>query len=122
MTLRSGHFPGATLITVIGEVDASNSIELNAYLDHERRRLDEHLIIDVSGLSFLGCSGLAALINASVLARAHNAELHLAGIQPSVARLLTMTDTWQAVTVHDHIEQAIAAMRARGSNEPPETA
>ncbi|SEG99748.1 anti-anti-sigma factor [Nonomuraea solani] len=122
MNLTSRHLPGMTLITVTGQVDASTSGTLEAYLDQVRRTLHDHLVVDVSRLSFLDSSGLAVLLAAATLARAHGAGLHLAGPQPRVARILEITGAWQAVNVYDHIEQAIAAVQALGRAEPTEPA
>ncbi|MEV0381497.1 STAS domain-containing protein [Nonomuraea sp. NPDC050643] len=122
MKLTSRHLPGVTLITLSGEVDAATSGYLETYVDRVRRDLHEHLIIDVSRLTFLDSSGLAVLLAAATLARAHGAALHLAGLQTRVARLLEITGAWRAVTVYDHVEQAIAAVRALDRAEPTEPA
>ncbi|WP_336211824.1 STAS domain-containing protein [Nonomuraea sp. LPB2021202275-12-8] len=112
MKLTCRHLTGATLITVAGEVDAVTSAELEAYLDLVRRRLDEHLILDVNELSFLDSSGLAVLLAAAVLADAHGAGVHLVAPHPRVTRLLEITGAHRAVSVHDDVERAIAVVRA----------
>ncbi|MFC4116147.1 STAS domain-containing protein [Nonomuraea zeae] len=109
MILTSRHLAGATLISVSGEVDTTTSAELECYIDQVRRRLDEHLIVDVSRLTFMDSSGLAVLLAAAALARVHGVALHVAGLQPSPARLLEITGARQAMVVHDDVEQAIAA-------------
>ncbi|GGT05811.1 STAS domain-containing protein [Nonomuraea spiralis] len=126
MHLASSHLPGITLVTIAGEVDAASSGHLETYLDRVRRGLDEHLIIDVSRLAFLDSSGLSVLLAAATLARAHGADVHLAGLRPSVARLLQITGTVELVRIHGHVRQAVAAVQARrdpaafGRAEPPE--
>ncbi|AQZ69632.1 hypothetical protein BKM31_56490 [[Actinomadura] parvosata subsp. kistnae] len=110
VNLTCRRLPGATLIAVAGQVDTTTSGRLEEYIDQHRERLDEHLVIDMSELSFLDSSGLAVLLAAATLARAHGAEVHLAGLQPMPARLLEITGAGRAVTVHDHIEQALGAI------------
>ncbi|WP_171074120.1 STAS domain-containing protein [Nonomuraea basaltis] len=112
MNLTCRHLTGATLIIVAGQVDASTSAELETYIDQARRRLDEHLIFDMSELSFMDSSGLAVLLAAATLARVHDAVLHVAALHPRPARLLEITGARQAVVVHDRVEQAIAAAQA----------
>ncbi len=111
-----------SVITIAGEVDASTSADLETYLDRVRRRLDEHLVVDVSELTFLDSSGLAVLLAAAMLARVHGAGVHLAGVRPRVARLLQITGADRAVTVHDHVEQALAAVERYDRAEPTEPA
>ncbi|GAA1616731.1 hypothetical protein GCM10009733_011250 [Nonomuraea maheshkhaliensis] len=43
---------------------------------------------------------------------------HLAGVRPRVARLLEITGADRAVTVHDHVEQALAAVERYDRAEP----
>ncbi len=122
MRLAGRHLPGVSVITIAGEVDATTSADLETYLDQVRRRLDEHLIVDVSGLTFLDSSGLAVLLAAATLARVHGAGVHLAGLRPRVARLLEITGAERAVTVYDNVEQALAAVDLYERAEPTEPA
>ncbi|MEV0306505.1 STAS domain-containing protein [Nonomuraea fuscirosea] len=114
MRLTHRHLPGASLITITGEIDATTSGDLEAYIDQVRRDLDHHLIIDASALSFLDSSGLAVLLAAATLAQAHGAAVHLAGLQPRVARILEITGSGKAVATYDHVEQALAAVERSG--------
>jgi anti-anti-sigma factor len=122
VNLTCRHLPGATLIAVAGQVDTRTSAQLEEYIDQQRERLDEHLIIDMSELSFLDSSGLAVLLAAATLARAHGAGVHVAGLQPMPARLLEITGAGRAVTVYDHVEQAIAAIEGLDLVNPSEPA
>ncbi|MGW0803391.1 STAS domain-containing protein [Nonomuraea sp. NPDC002799] len=110
-----------TVISVAGEVDATSSARLETYIDDVRPRLDEHLIIDAGRLVFLDSSGLSVLVAAAANARVHGAGLHLAALQPRVARLLAITGAWRVMSVYDHVEQAVAAVEAIIGPQPPET-
>ncbi|MFI7420247.1 STAS domain-containing protein [Nonomuraea sp. NPDC049684] len=125
MHLASSYLPGITVITVAGEVDATASGHLETYLDQVRRSLDEHLIIDAHRLTFLDSSGLSVLLAAATLARAHGVDVHLAGLHPTVSRLLEITGTVELVTIHDRLSQAVTvveALRDAGPGEPDEPA
>ncbi|MEV0616859.1 STAS domain-containing protein [Nonomuraea sp. NPDC050404] len=120
MNLTCRHLPGATLISVAGQVDTTNSGDLEQYIDTQRRRLDEPLIVDMSRLTFLDSSGLAVLLAAAALARAHGVALHLAAVQPMPARLMEITGAERAVSMYDHVDQALFAVL--GHLSPPEPA
>ncbi|GAA2206504.1 hypothetical protein GCM10009850_019620 [Nonomuraea monospora] len=122
MNLTCRHLPGATLIAVAGQVDTTTSAQLEEYIDQHRARLDEHLIIDMSELSFLDSSGLAVLLAAAMLARAHGVGVHVTGLQAMPARLLEITGAERAVTIYDHVEQAIAAVADLDLVNPSEPA
>jgi anti-sigma B factor antagonist len=116
VNLTCRHLDGATLITVIGEVDAATSAELEAYIDRQRRCLDEHLIVDLSELSFLDSSGLAVLLSAATLAGVHGAAVHLAAPQDRVVRLLKITGMWNALNVYEDVHEAVRAARDSGGS------
>ncbi|MFC5825818.1 STAS domain-containing protein [Nonomuraea insulae] len=111
MHLTCRHLSGATIITITGQVDTTTSGVLEDYIDRQRRNLNDHLIMDMSQLTFLDSSGLAVLLAAATLARAHGVSVHLAALQSMPARLLEITGAGRAVTLHDHVEQAIAAVQ-----------
>ncbi|MEV4178881.1 STAS domain-containing protein [Nonomuraea sp. NPDC049709] len=121
MKLTCRHLSGATVITIAGQVDTTSSARLEDYIDEQRRRLDEHVIVDMSRLSFLDSSGLAVLLAAAALANAHGVGLHLAALQSMPARLLEITGALRAVTVYDHVEQAIAAIEDLDRVSPSES-
>ncbi|TYB57022.1 STAS domain-containing protein [Nonomuraea sp. PA05] len=104
------HLPRACVITIAGEVDSTTSGRLESYIDQARRSLDEQLVIDAARLAFLDSSGLAVLLAAAALARAAGADVHLTGPQPRVARILEITGTTRAMSLYDHVEQALAAI------------
>ncbi|NJP95406.1 STAS domain-containing protein [Nonomuraea sp. FMUSA5-5] len=114
MRLTHRYLPGVSVITIDGEVDITTSRELENYIDLVRRSLDDHLIIDASRLSFLDSSGLAVLLAAAVLAQARGGAVHLAGLQPRVARILEITGAMPAIRAYDHVEQALAAVERTG--------
>lgn len=118
MKLTCRHYPGATLFTVAGQVDISTSAELEEFIGGQRRRFDDHVIVDMRELTFIDSSGLAVLLAAGALARAHGADLHLAGVQPMPARLLEITGADRAATFHDDVEQALAAVLVAGHATP----
>ncbi|GAA4932283.1 anti-anti-sigma factor [Nonomuraea thailandensis] len=120
MRLTHRYLPGACVITIDGEVDITTSRELENYILLVRRSLDDHLVIDTGRLAFLDSSGLAVLL-AAVLAQARGVAVHLAGLQPRVARILEITGALAAVRTYDHLEQALAAierMTVAGFTEP----
>lgn len=74
--------PGPSIIRLVGEVDATNQVALAEALGRARR-IDESLVVDVSGLDFLGVEGARLLV---VSCRAGRTQL--VGTPPHVLRLL----------------------------------
>ena len=122
-----------TVLTLEGELDASNFERLveevrTLYADGTRQ-----LLIDLTGLSFLASSGLVALhsivlvmrgeepsdpesgwdafhtLSAEVSSGASQAQVQLCGPQPGVARVLSRTGLDRLFRVHPDRATAIAA-------------
>lgn len=61
------------------------------------------------------------LLAAAVLAQARGVAVHLAGLQPRIARILEITGVMPAIRTYDHVEQALAVIERIGgvhSTEP----
>jgi anti-anti-sigma factor len=84
------------LVTVTGELDVCGA-----------RRLDAHAanVLDLSGVTFMDCAGIAALLRARDRAHARGEELVFAGISEPVARVLDATHLYREL-VPDAVDAA----------------
>ncbi|TMR33975.1 STAS domain-containing protein [Nonomuraea zeae] len=106
LSLERRPLTGARLITVTGELDASNADWFTSQIEHGvQPRVPT--ILDLRGLTFMDSSGLRVLLRLNAAT-----PLHLVAVHDVPARLLQITGVWQAMTVHDQVEQAIAAAQA----------
>jgi anti-anti-sigma factor len=82
------------LVTVTGDLDVCGA-----------RKLDAHAanVLDLSGVTFMDCAGLAALLRARDRAHARGEELVFAGISESVARVLDATHLYREL-VRDAVD------------------
>jgi anti-anti-sigma factor len=82
---------GAYRVTASGEFDATNR---GSFLDCARLALDDPacaaLRVDLSGITFMDCSGMGALINISSECRARAITPTLYSSAPAVTRILTI--------------------------------
>jgi anti-sigma B factor antagonist len=103
--------PGQVVITVGGEVDMLTSPQLrSAVLDQfEPDSGVELVVLDLDGVTFLGTSGLAVLIEVREAAHAAGVELRLACTARRVLRPLTIAGLIPLFDIHDTIDQALAA-------------
>lgn len=103
--------PGQVVITVGGEVDMLTSPQLrSAVLDQfEPDSGVELVVLDLDGVTFLGTSGLAVLIEVREAAHAAGVELRLACTARRVLRPLTIAGLIPLFDIHDTIDGALAA-------------
>ncbi len=83
--------PEVRVVVVGGEVDMVTARLLERWVREQLTRPPRHLVLDLSGVTFLDSSGLALLVVTRELAQAAGCVLHLVGDQPPVARPLTRT-------------------------------
>jgi anti-anti-sigma factor len=79
--------PGVHLVRAWGELDIAGAEQLAACLAGVVARRSAHVIVDLVGLSFLGDSGISALVRARTVAERAGTRLHVAGTAtPAVRR------------------------------------
>jgi anti-sigma B factor antagonist len=103
--------PGQVVIEVGGEVDMLTSPQLRAtVLDQFAGGAGVELVVlDLDGVTFLGTSGLAVLIEVREAAHAAGVELRLACTARRVLRPLTIAGLIPLFDIHDTIDRALAA-------------
>src|SRR4051812_27350270 len=85
-----------TVVRVAGDVDLATAPALRSLLARTGREAD--VLVDLSGVTFMDCSGLSALLQA----RAHHAgRLALKGPPPSLRRILAALELENAFTIMD---------------------
>jgi anti-sigma B factor antagonist len=109
LTLRHQYLPGTSLIVVGGEVDVATSGRLADYI-HRIRRPGDHMVFDLTELSFLDCSGLRVLMSSARQAAADDSGVRLAGARGTPARLLQIVRVHALLPMCTTVEQALAAV------------
>ena len=96
------------LITVTGEVDAANALELSKYAEAPLDTVSR-LIVDLRGLTFFGTQGFSILHRINVMCSRHAVNwVVLAGSE--VDRVLQICDPDGGLPVADTLESAISAV------------
>lgn len=95
------------VITVGGEIDAHSAGGLREHLLIALCHLSPRLVLDLSRLTFIDSSGLAALVVTWKLAEAAGGTLRLAGASDQVARKLRTTGLDQRLRLHPDVKAAI---------------
>ncbi|HYH28863.1 MAG TPA: STAS domain-containing protein [Pseudonocardia sp.] len=102
---------GQVVITVGGEVDMLTSPQLRSLVldQFEPESGVELVVLDLEGVTFLGTSGLAVLIEVREAAHTAGVELRIACTARRVLRPLTIAGLIPLFDIHDSIDQALAA-------------
>jgi len=96
---------GPVVVALRGEFDVVDATSVAAtcaaVAAHERE-----IIVDLAGVEFIDCSGVAALVRARKQARDAGGELLLAAAQQQVLQVLTLTRLIDVFSVHVSVAEA----------------
>lgn len=84
---------GESLVHVSGELDLSTAGHLRELLTGLIRAGTPHLVLDLTGVTFMDCTGLGVLIHAREASTARGGGLLLVGVPGRVRALLALTGT-----------------------------
>ena len=99
---------GATVVGVRGEVDMVTTPRLHSYLQDRLATTPQRLVVDLSGVSFLGSSGLAVLVECLDGARGRGTDLRLVASSRGVVRPLEATGLTELFQTYPDVESALA--------------
>ncbi|MFD1150022.1 STAS domain-containing protein [Saccharothrix hoggarensis] len=101
-----------TVVSVSGEVDMLTAPQLRADV---LRHIDAGttVVLDMSGVSFLGSAGLAVLVEAAQQGKRRGAAFRVVAVERAVTRPLAATGLGEVFSVFESVDAALAADEAR---------
>ncbi|WP_406148402.1 STAS domain-containing protein [Streptomyces sp. NBC_01012] len=96
------------VVTPVGELDHHTADLLREPLESAVEAGRARLVVDCSGLDFCDSTGLNVLLGARLKAEAAGGGVHLAGMQPVVARVFEITGAEAVFTVHASLADALS--------------
>ncbi|ARH91531.1 MULTISPECIES: STAS domain-containing protein [Streptomyces] len=102
------HHGASAVVTVTGELDHHTADLLRESLEGCVDDGYARLVVDCSRLEFMDSTGLNVLLGARLRAEAEGGGVHLAGMQPVVARVFEITGAEAVFTVHDSVDTALS--------------
>lgn len=98
----------SAVVIPAGELDHHTADLLREPLEGCLEKGYSRLVVDCSRLEFCDSTGLNVLLGARLKAEAAGGGVHLAAMQPVVARVFEITGAEAVFTVHDTLEAALA--------------
>jgi anti-anti-sigma factor len=98
------YFPARLIVTVEGEVDASNRRDLGRFVERQLRPTAQ-LLLDLRSVDFFGAQGFSALHYISVCCSRSDVDWAFVGSH-AVTRLLTIVDPDHVLPLADDFESA----------------
>lgn len=106
------------VVRVSGEVDMLTTPVLSSTIDEQFEAGPRRLVIDMSGVGFLGSSGLAALVSARDEAHKRDVTLRLVSADHAVLRPLTATGLAELFDIYPDLDSALGGPRVSLDDGP----
>lgn len=102
---------GPSVILVFeGELDVTSAAEAEEAVRRACADAPDRMILDLTRLAFMDSTGVRVLVRARRRLAERGAAIVLAGLSPSVSRIMHITGLNRAFVIHDTIEEALAAV------------
>jgi anti-sigma B factor antagonist len=95
------------VLHVVGEIDLLTANQLGERVREQSVPGNRVLVLDLSGVSFMGSSGLAEIVSAS---QTEPTQLVLVATNRAVLRPLEATGLLPMLTIYDTVDEAIAGV------------
>ena len=118
MRLKETLEEGIEVLVLAGEIDLHYAPVLRALLQAKIAARSPALILDLSGVTFIDSSGLAAIIEYFRDAADHGGVLCLAGMNDTLQTIFEIVRLDQVVPIFTSRSDAISALQ-RGTVRPP---
>ncbi|WP_330288457.1 STAS domain-containing protein [Streptomyces sp. NBC_00576] len=112
------HEGNSAVVTPAGELDHHTADLLREPLEDCLAKGLARLVVDCTRLEFCDSTGLNVLLGARLKAEAAGGGVHLAGMQPVVARVFEITGADAVFTVHETLADALADEPPRSPGSP----
>ncbi len=96
------------VFVLVGDIDLESSRRLRSDLLDALSTGEERVVVDMTGVDFMDSTGLAALVGAWKVVR-DAGSFRVAGANPVVHRVLTITGMEDVFEIHDDVASALAA-------------
>ncbi|WP_158566757.1 STAS domain-containing protein [Actinomadura craniellae] len=102
------HGPFA-VVALAGELDMTGVSTAERTIRSARSDHSPHLVLDLTGLTFMDSTGLRVLLQAQRQTTAQQGTLALAAPAPAVRRVIEVTGLDRHFTIYDTLDEALSA-------------
>ncbi|MFC5142074.1 STAS domain-containing protein [Actinomycetospora rhizophila] len=103
--------PEVAVVRPVGDVDTATASPLRTAIRAQVEAGARHVVLDLSGVEFMGSAGLALLIAEREAAISREGELRLAGVPRTAGRALSLTGLTELFDTYPDADAAAADLR-----------
>lgn len=99
------------VISKVDKIDASNASELKEIFSQLQSNSQNIIVVDLSNSKYCDSSGLSALLAGHRFCRDTNGKFIICGVQPMIAKLISIAQLDKVLTLADTLENAEKAIK-----------
>jgi anti-sigma B factor antagonist len=115
MNVQVRNLEKISILDCLGDVDLSSSPRLREALVAEIRAEGPSVLVNMSGVSYIDSSGIAALVEGLQLSRQTKTRFGLFGLQPNARSVLELARLHRVFTIFESEAEAVEKI---GSTQP----
>lgn len=115
LTVESVQHDFATVFRIVGRVDGENAPELQRSLLETITPGQRHLVLDLSGLTYISSMGLSSILAAGKKLDLQGGILLASGLSANVRQLFQFSGFDALFPIHATVEEALADCKGRSS-------
>lgn len=108
--IKNVHEDNYHILKVIGEVDASSSIELDTAMQKALEEGNENLLIDCTSLEYISSAGLGVFMSYLEDLKKKNMKLVFFGLNDKVLNVFSILGLDQLLEIRENLDQAKVAL------------
>lgn len=109
MELKVEHSEHATVVSVVGSIDALTAGEITNFMQEQLSTGHHNLVADFSQVDYTSSAGLRALLGTLKEARQLGGDLRLAAVQPNVNKVLELSGFTSILKMYPVVDAAVSS-------------
>lgn len=112
MDISAIHHDHVTVISISGSIDSLNADQLTDAFTAHLRDGRVRLVADLAGVHYTSSAGLRSLLSTVKDSRRQGGDLRIAGVQPGVERVLSLSGFTSIIKTYPDVTLAVASYAA----------
>lgn len=114
VTVTTSQQEGVFILALGGDIDVATAVTVRDALDRVIAAGHHHVVMDLNEVRFLDSTGLGVMVGRLKAVRDLGGDMHLVCTSSRIARVLSLTGLDEVFSLHDTVEEAVAALASRG--------
>lgn len=112
MDISAIHHDHVTVVSINGSIDSLNADQLTDAFTEHLRDGRVRLVADFAGVNYTSSAGLRSLLSTVKDSRRQGGDLRIAGVQPGVERVLSLSGFTSIIKTFPDVPLAVASYTA----------